>query len=535
MLRNMSVKSKTIITAIIGPVVIALVMGAQQISTISEKSEEGILKQSRAVVFMAEAARNRVSDMLDAGIIRPLDELPKDKVMDAVPVIASIRMAMTKAEEAGYTFRVPKVSPRNPQNTPTALEAEVLARMKAENKDEITIQGDDSIRYFKAIRLTEHCLYCHGDPKGEEDVTGGIKEGWKVGEIHGAFELISSLDAAKKETKAAAISVTLWTVGTLIVISALVTWVMRTSVIRPLLEITRLTEDMAQGKFSKGIPKPANDEIGKVGKSLNAMISSLGSVIQAVSEASASVHTSSRELAEAANSVASGTASQSASMEDVSSRMESIAESIKDNAQNAGQTREIAVNAAKDAKDSGEALQEGLGALKEIAGKIQIIEEIARQTNLLALNAAIEAARAGEHGKGFAVVASEVRKLAERSGKAAQEIIHIADTSVEVADRAGSKLLNLVPEIQHTADLVAQIASATATQDDDARQVNKSLQSLGQVIHQNASAAEEIAATSQSLTEKAAELTEATDFFDVEENGSAAPHEQFMLPEGKGK
>lgn len=517
MFANTSVKTKTIATALAGPVIIALILGAQQILTIESKSKEALLKQSKAIVLMAEAARNEMSVKIEAGLIKPLDEIPKDKVVDAVPVITAIKMAMVNAKKAGYTFRVPKVSPRNPDNAPTPLEAKVLEEMKTSQKDEYTLHSDDAIRYFKAIRLTKECLYCHGDPKGERDVTGGIKEGWKEGEIHGAFEIISSLDAAKAETRSAAISFSLWTGLILVVVATLTTWIMRSQLIRPLLEISSLTESMSGGRFSGGVVNPSNDEIGVVGKSLNIMITSLSSVIRTVTEAASEVSTSSRELSAAAEDVANGAAQQAASVEEVASSMDSIAKSIGTNAKNSRMTRDIAIKAAKDAETSGKSLIEGLSVLKDIAGKIQIIEEIARQTNLLALNAAIEAARAGEHGKGFAVVAAEVRKLAEKSGKAAQEIITISDASLEVADSAGDQLAQLVPEIQRTADLVEEIASASANQDANARQVNEALQSLGNVIHQNASAAEEIASTTQALNSKAQELTETTDFFDVED------------------
>jgi len=518
MFTNTSVKMKTIVTALAGPVVIAVILGAQQIMVIRHKTEEAILKQSKAIVLMAEAARNEMSSKIDSGIIKPFEEIPADKVIDAVPVIVAIRMAMQNADKAGYTFRAPKESPRNKDNEPTELEARVLADMKATGQDEFTIHDGEHIRYFKAIRLTKECLYCHGDPAGEKDVTGGTKEGWKVGQVHGAFEIISSLDAARKESRAAAISFVLWTLLILAVVAALVTWIMRSAVLRPLLEITSLTKSMSEGHFTGGVRNPSGDEIGKVGKSLNTMITSLGTVIRTVSEAAGDVNTSSRELSVAAEDVAKGAARQAANVEQVSANMEDITESIKENARNSLMTKDIAVKAARKAESSGKSLVEGLGVLKEIAGKIQIIEEIARQTNLLALNAAIEAARAGEHGKGFAVVASEVRKLAERSGKAAQEIIRISGASVEVADKAGAQLSELVPEIKRTAELVEKIANASSSQDVNAREVNAALQDLGGVIHQNASAAEEIAATTQALSKKARELSDATDFFHVDED-----------------
>jgi len=162
---------------------------------------------------------------------------------------------------------------------------------------------------------------------------------------------------------------------------------------------------------------------------------------------------------------------------------------------------------------------EAVSAMKEIASKISIIEEIARQTNLLALNAAIEAARAGEHGKGFAVVAAEVRKLAERSQKAAGEINQLSGTTVTVSGKAGEMLEKLVPDIQRTAELVQEITAASKEQDTGAEQINKALQQLEKVIQQNASASEEMAATTEELTAQSDQLVSALAFFRTGENG----------------
>jgi methyl-accepting chemotaxis protein len=199
--------------------------------------------------------------------------------------------------------------------------------------------------------------------------------------------------------------------------------------------------------------------------------------------------------------------------------MEEMVSNIKQNADNASQTDKIANKSAKDAAESGKSVLEAVSAMKEIANKISIIEEIARQTNLLALNAAIEAARAGEHGKGFAVVAAEVRKLAERSQKAAAEINQLSATTLRVSEKSGEMLDKLVPDIQRTAELVQEISAASKEQDTGAEQINKALQQLEKVIQQNASASEEMASTTEELTGQSDQLVSALGFFHTGDEG----------------
>jgi methyl-accepting chemotaxis protein len=192
--------------------------------------------------------------------------------------------------------------------------------------------------------------------------------------------------------------------------------------------------------------------------------------------------------------------------------------SIRSNAENADQTRTIARQAAQDAAAGGEAVSRTVTAMREIADKISIVEEIARQTNLLALNAAIEAARAGEHGKGFAVVAAEVRKLAERSGMAAAEISELSANSVKVAEKAGGLLEKILPDINHTAELIQEIAAASNEQNAGAVQINDAIQQLDGIIQTNASASEEIAGTSEELAGQSESLRQAVGFFTMRDD-----------------
>jgi methyl-accepting chemotaxis protein len=285
-------------------------------------------------------------------------------------------------------------------------------------------------------------------------------------------------------------------------------------------DITNAADEMANGNLTVVLRERSPQD--KLMQALSAMVSGITRVVSDIRSIAGEVASASQSISTASTEVSKGATSQAASAEEASSSMEEMVSNIKQNADSAQQTDKIANKSATDAQESGKSVVEAVAAMKEIATKVSIIEEIARQTNLLALNAAIEAARAGEHGKGFAVVAAEVRKLAERSQKAAGEINQLSGTTVKVSERAGEMLGKLVPDIQRTAELVQEIAAASKEQDTGAEQINKALVELEKVIQQNASASEEMASTTEELSSQSDQLVSALAFFRTGEEGHTA-------------
>ena len=287
-------------------------------------------------------------------------------------------------------------------------------------------------------------------------------------------------------------------------------------------EITTAAEEISNGNLTVEIRERSPQD--KLMQALRAMVVGLTQTVSDIRTIAGEVSAASQSISTASIQVSKGASAQAAAAEQASSSMEEMVSNIKQNADNAQQTDKIANKSAKDAQESGKSVLEAVAAMKEIANKISIIEEIARQTNLLALNAAIEAARAGEHGKGFAVVAAEVRKLAERSQKAAGEINQLSANTLKVSEKSGEMLDKLVPDIQRTAELVQEISAASKEQDTGAEQINKALQQLEQVIQQNASASEEMASTTEELTGQSDQLVSALAFFRTGDEDGGRQH-----------
>jgi len=300
-----------------------------------------------------------------------------------------------------------------------------------------------------------------------------------------------------------------------LVLGAVFAYVITKAITGPIVKGVAFARQIAEGDLTATVDVDQKDEIGDLASALGGMVAKIRDIVTNIMSGADNIAAASQQMSSSSQQMSQGANEQASSAEEVSSSMEEMASNIQQNTDNAQQTEKISLKAAEDVRSGSVAVNQTVASMKDIADKISIIGEIARQTNILALNAAVEAARAGEHGKGFAVVAAEVRKLAERSQKAAAEIDQTSKSSVDVAEKSGKLLTEIVPDIEKTAKLVQEISAASIEQNSGADQVNNAIQQLNQVTQQNAASAEEMATSSEELNSQADQLTELISYFRI--------------------
>ncbi|MFG0292411.1 MAG: methyl-accepting chemotaxis protein [Phycisphaerales bacterium JB050] len=539
---------------------------------------EKMIERAASFTALADETKNHVAKLAAAnafdreGLVREYEEITSagghyrdSTIFSTLPIVAGWTAAGEAAEREGMDFNIRAFNARNPDYEPSngSFEADLLGDLVSQ----VSSGGDDwiarvnpdtnALHYLRAVTLTEDCMLCHGQPGGKYDQDGDGKdllgfpmEGWTPGGMHGAYQVVAPLGPL--DAQVASFLGSGLAVSVPMVVIAIVGFVvmLRLMFSRPVRAMVERVKDIAEGEgdLTARITVKREDELGLLARYFNIFIENIQGIITQVTASANQVAAAATEIAASSEEMSRGMEQQSSQLAQISSALEEMAASVTEVARKSTDATREASESGRAAEEGGTIVQgtvEGMQAISEavtasadsvgqlgrrgeqIGEIISVINDIADQTNLLALNAAIEAARAGEHGRGFAVVADEVRKLADRTTKATEEISESireiqsetanavqrmntgtdqVNEGVERATQAGQSLDQIVQSARSVSSVIAEIAAATEQQAATSEEISRNIEGINAVTQETVQGASQAASASVELSSRAEEL-----------------------------
>ncbi len=547
-------------------------------------TEQAMVDKAAAFTAVADEAKNHASELIASesiDVASLLEEMQKQvaagkdyqdtRVFQTIPVVVGWTTAKKAAARENIDFSVPAFDARNPENEPEpgSFRAELLRDLRKQ----YTSGGDESIyrinketntlHYMRAIKLDESCMTCHGapskyDPDGDgKDPLGFAMESWEPGDMHGAYEVAMPLDVADAKVAGFIGNGLMFTVPIVIVAVGGLVVLLRFMLGKPLNSLIEMMKDIAtgDGDLTKRVNLHRNDEIGRLAHWFDTFLENIHGIISDIAGVSREVASAATQIAASNEEMAAGLSNQQEQTQSASAAVEQLNEAAADIARQSADAAHQADSSRANAETGGKVVLDTVNEIKGIAGEvnesakavsllgqkgeeiggvISVINDIADQTNLLALNAAIEAARAGEHGRGFAVVADEVRKLAERTTQATEEVSQSIreiqeettraveriengskrmDKGVELATSAGESLQVIVESSKQLLGQVQTIAAAAEQQSASAAQIGENIQRVTAVSNESAMAAGQASEAAAELSRQSERMRSLVDRF----------------------
>jgi len=547
-------------------------------------AESAMVEKAAAFTAVADEAKNHAAKLFTNGSVDVASLIEETqaqvksggnyadtRVFDTIPVVVGWTTAREAAAREGIDFAVPAFEARNPENEPKpgSFRAELLSDLRKQvdtGGEEIISRINDetnALHYMRAIKLDSSCMLCHGDPAiydddgNGKDPLGFAMESWNIGDMHGAYEIVMPLEPTDKQVAGFIGSGLMITLPIVVVVCGGFIFMLRRMLGKPLGDLVAAMKDIAtgDGDLTKRVNLNRGDEIGRLAHWFDTFLENMHAIVTDISGVSREVASAATQIAASNEEMAAGLSNQQEQTLHATAAVEQLNDAAADIARQSADASQQADSSRNSAETGGTVVSETVEEIKgiaseveesavavsllgkkseEIGGVISVINDIADQTNLLALNAAIEAARAGEHGRGFAVVADEVRKLAERTTEATEEVSQSIreiqeettravegigngskrmEKGVELATAAGDSLKVIVGSSKQLLGQVQTIAAAAEEQSASALQIGENIQQVSAVSNESAQAASQAAEAASELSRQSERLRVLVDRF----------------------